>query len=255
MNSYDTIARFYDLEHDTLIADRLMYEGFARQCGSPVLELGCGTGRLALHLARAGFQVTGVDHSPAMLAIARHKLARSGLAAQVQLLQADLAHLALNRRYPLATLAINTFMHFVTLADQLHILEVARRHLQPDGLLIIDLPRGERLMSPEAGGPYTVTQVLTDAGSGRPVFKTATVTPHPADQMQLLTLAYDETDDAGLVHRCTASFEVRYFYRYELELLLDKAGLEVTALYGSYALDAYEDDSERMILVARPLGT
>ena len=251
MNGYDQMARFYDLEHDALIDDLLMYENFARRCGSPVLELGCGTGRVALHLARAGFEVTGLDASPVMLAVAHEKLARAGLAEQVHLLEADLCDFALDQRFTMATLAINTFMHFLTVADQVRVLTNAHRHLKPGGLLVIDLPRAGRSLLLEAGERFTVNQVLTDPDTGRAILKLIAVTVDFATQTQHLTLAYDETDEGGVVHRTTASFQVHCFFRYEVELLLDKAGFTVEALYGSYGLDPYEDDSERMVFVAR----
>lgn len=254
MDSYDQIARFYDIEHNSLVDDLLMYENFSQRCGSPVLELGCGTGRVALHLVRAGFDVTGVDNSPAMLAIAREKLARAGLAERVRLLEADLGDFALGQRFGLATLAINTFMHFFTIDDQVRVLTAARRHLRSGGLLIIDLPRADHSLL-DTGGHLTLNQTLIDPISGRTILKWVAATPHPATQTQHLTLAYDETDATGTVRRTVASFRVRYFFRYEVELLLDKAGLVVEALYGSYDLDPYEGDCERMIFVATPSGT
>ena len=254
MNGYDQIARFYDIEHDGLTDDLLMYENLARRCGSPVLELGCGTGRVALHLARAGFQVTGLDTSKGMLALARHKLVRAGLVDEVRLLEADLCDFALDQRFAMATLAINTFMHFLTVADQVRVLTNARGHLKPGGLLVIDLPRVDRSLLMEAGERFAVSEVLTDPETGRPILKLVTATLDLATQTQHLMLVYDETDKGGVVHRTTASFDVHCFFRYELELLLDRAGFDVEALYGSYDLDPYEDEGERMVCLARAPG-
>jgi SAM-dependent methyltransferase len=254
VNGYDKIARFYDIEHDVLIEDLFMYENLARRCRSPVLELGCGTGRVVLHLARAGFEVTGLDVSPVMLAVAREKLARAGLAEGVRLVEADLCDFALDRRFAMAILAINTFMHFLTVADQVRVLENARRHLKPGGFLVIDLPCADRSLLLETGERLSINHVLTDPNTGRTILKLVTATVDLATQTQRLTLAYDETDGGGVVHRTTASFVVRYFFRYEMELLLDKAGFALEALYGSYGFDPYEDDSERMIFVARVPG-
>jgi len=251
MNNYDQIARFYDIEHSGLKPDLLMYENFARRCGSPVLELGCGTGRVALHLARAGFEITGLDNSPVMLKIARQKLARAGLSEKARLLEADLADFALERRFALATLAVNTFMHFCSIADQLRVLTAARRHLEPGGLLVIDLPRATFLLLAKEGEPFTLNQTLTDPESGRTIFKMTIVEPDPSAQTQRLTLAYDETDATGIVRRTSASFRLYYFFPHEMELLLDKAGFIVEGIYGTYDLGPYEDEGERMIFVAR----
>ena len=254
MNGYDKIARFYDIEHDALVDDLFMYENLARRCGSPVLELGCGTGRVALHLARAGFEVVGLDASPAMLAVAREKLGHASLLERVRLLQANLGDFALDQQFGMATLAINTFMHFLTIADQVRVLANAGRHLKPDGWLVIDLPRADRSLLLEAGEHLSINHILTDPDTGRPILKSVIATVDMVTQTQHLTLAYDETDKGGVVHRTIASFTVRYFFRYEMELLLDKAGFDLEALYGSYGFDPYEDDSERMIFVARAPG-
>ena len=251
MNGYDKIARFYDIEHDALTDDLFMYESFARRCGSPVLELGCGTGRVALHLAQAGFEVIGLDVSSAMLDLARSRLGRAGLSERVHLFQADLGHFALARQFPMATLAINTFMHFLTVADQVRVLENARRHLQPGGRLVVDLPRADRSLLLEAGEHLAINQLLTDPDTGQLILKLISAAVDLATQTQYLALAYDETDKGGVVHRTTASFQVHFFFRYEMELLLNKAGFDLETLYGSYDLDPYEDDSERMIFVAR----
>lgn len=252
MSDYNAIARYYDIEHRALTEDLPMYEGFARRCGSPVLELGCGTGRVMLHLARAGFRVVGVDSAPDMLTIARHKLARADLAGQVRLLTADLAEFALAERFALATLAINTFMHFTTTADQLCLLRNARRHLLPGGRLVIDLPHADEASPAEADEPFAVDQFLTDPETGRVILKRATVTPDVSAQRQRIALAYHETGTGGRTRRTEAAFDVYVFHCREVARLLKQAGFALEALYGAYDLAPHQDDSERMIFVARP---
>jgi SAM-dependent methyltransferase len=251
LSDYNTIARYYDIEHRALTEDLPMYESFARRCGSPVLELGCGAGRVALHLARAGFRVVGVDDSPAMLALARRKLVRAGLAGQVHLLAADLADFALAERFALATLTINTFMHFVTAADQLRVLRNARRHLLPGGTLVIDLPHADEASPAEADEPFAVDQFLTDPKTGQVILKRATVRPDAAAQTRRIALVYQEIDAEGKSRRTTASFKVHVFHRREVAHLLERTGFCPEAMYGDYDLGPHHDDSERMIFVAR----
>ena len=73
--SYDAIARYYDLSHQSLVEDIPFLLRVAAETGGPALELGCGSGRLLVPLARAGYAVTGVDNSPEMLARAELRLA------------------------------------------------------------------------------------------------------------------------------------------------------------------------------------
>jgi ubiquinone/menaquinone biosynthesis C-methylase UbiE len=85
MSDYDLFAHLYDLEHRDLDQDLDLYRNFAARCDGTVLELGCGTGRVALALAQAGYDVVGVDESTSMLELAQAHVIEAGLARQVQL--------------------------------------------------------------------------------------------------------------------------------------------------------------------------
>ena len=85
--SYDLLARFYDLENADFIEDLDFWVDLAKESGGPVLELGCGSGRVTQQIARAGITVAGLDNSPAMLDLARSKLGRKpAVAARATLL-------------------------------------------------------------------------------------------------------------------------------------------------------------------------
>ena len=144
---YGAYARFYDLDLEGMEDDLPFLEGMAARCGSPLLELACGTGRALLPLARRGFQLTGVDVSPAMLAIARGRLQEAGLDGRVRLVQQDMRDLDLGGRFNLAFALVNSFSHMLTLDDQLAALAAVRRHLEPGGILILDL------FNPDMGRP------------------------------------------------------------------------------------------------------
>ena len=97
MADFDRFARFYDLDYDSFQDDVPFYLGLAEHAGGPLLELGCGTGRLLVPLARAGFEITGVDLSEGMLQVARGKVAGLGRAAagRIALVQGDISTLDL----------------------------------------------------------------------------------------------------------------------------------------------------------------
>src|SRR5260370_38242863 len=82
MNDYDLIAPFYDAEHGHFDEDLNLYSNFAELCGSPLLELACGSGRLLVPLARAGYELTGVNTSASMLNLAHVALDQAGLSSQ-----------------------------------------------------------------------------------------------------------------------------------------------------------------------------
>lgn len=127
---YAAIAPYYDLEFGAFDADVAVYRGYADYVGSPILELGCGTGRLLVPLAQAGLEVHGLDRSPAMLARARARLEAEGL-GHVPLHQGDMTDL---RDFPeghfrLVFSAINSFLHLETREQQLAALRAVRRIL------------------------------------------------------------------------------------------------------------------------------
>ncbi len=253
MTGYETLARFYDLEHEALTADVDLYRNFAHRCGSPILEPGCGTGRVLVPLAQAGYEITGLDNSPAMLARARQRLSTRSpdVRARVNLIQADMRDFALARRYTMAFVAINGFMHFLTLEDQLRALRCIHLHLIPGGTFILDLPHISPSLLVSSDERVAVHDEYREPNSGLPIHKWITGSVDQARQLQHLHFMYDQVQPDGVVKRTMVAFTLRYFYRYEVELLLDKAGFEVEGVYGSYELDVYEDPCERLLFVAR----
>jgi len=251
MSEFDVFARFYDADYGDFQDDSLLYRGFAERTGGPLLELACGTGRLLVPLAQAGYEITGVDVSPALLSLARRKIEAAGLQQRVTLVEADMSDFRLDRRFRLAFVAINSFMHLLTTEDQLRALRCWREHLTPEGFLILDLfhPHPQELL--EADGRLVVNRQWKDPQTGAMVIKQCSRTLNLARQTLEVTFVYDEIFPDGRSRRTVAPFRMRYLHRFEMELLLRLAGYELEQLYGSYELDPFRSDSERMIFVAR----
>jgi SAM-dependent methyltransferase len=251
MDDYDIYARFYDLDLADLDDDLLMIGQFAARAGSPILELACGTGRVLIPLARQGYRVTGVDVSPAMLAVARAKVAAEGLGDRVTLVEQDMRDLELDERFSMAFVAVNSFMHLPETDAQLAALCAIREHLVPGGLLVLDLfhPDLTRLLEPR--GQVTLDKVFTDPRTGHRLMRYSTKETDLGNQTIRTTFIVDELDEGGSVQRTLFPFSMRYLFRAELELLLRHAGFKIEAVYGSYDLDEFTSDSEKMIAVAR----
>jgi SAM-dependent methyltransferase len=249
MDVYERLARFYDLEHVDLTADLIFYQHFARQAGGPVLEVGCGTGRLLLPLAEAGIEVTGLDVSPAMLALARRKLGE-----RVPLIEGDMRTATLPGRYALIIVSINTFMHLLTTFDQLAALTNLARYLATGGRLIVDLPAGDELTHQDPDAHLILEKTFSDPDTGWRVMKLVASRVDWATQRQEITYVYDEWPESGEVRRTVVPMTLRYVFRYELVLLLEKAGYDLEALYGDYDLSLYGEGGPRMIAVAGMKG-
>ncbi len=248
---YATIAELYDIEHAGFGADLDFYLDFARAVGDPVLELGCGTGRILTPLAAAGHRVTGVDASPAMLDRARAAINVAGLSHRVLLHRGSMteADSVPGGPFGLVLITLNGLLHLPTAASQRQALTAARRALDPRGLLLLDLlhPTPEALRAFDRTVGHEGSWPL--AGGSR-VDKFAARRLLPADQTIETELWYDVVAGDGTVRRTATSYPMRYIQRAELELVLELAGFAEWRLYGSYDLDPFDDDAERLLVAA-----
>jgi SAM-dependent methyltransferase len=248
-NPFDALARYYDWEHNDYDVDVPLYQDFARRTGGPILELACGSGRLMAPLLELGERVVGIDSSGPMLERARQMLNEAGLLRRAALHEADVRTFSLDERFRLAIYGLDSFGLLLQVDDQVAALRRIRQHLEPGGLLVLDVSNGNG-----RGAEPTDELVLqyegTDPETGHPLSKwTARSTDH-GEQVDHYTYFYDETGEDQLVRRSTVRLELRYFGRYELELLLMQADLLPEAFYGSYDLAPFGAGCERLIAVA-----
>jgi SAM-dependent methyltransferase len=140
---WDEYARFYDWENARTIgrADVPFWRDLASRLGGPVLELGCGTGRVALPVGRAGVRIIGVDRSEGMLARARQRVRRARLTARISLLRADIRALPFVRPGPfsLVMAPYGILQSLVRESDLAATLDSVATVLKPGGAFAIDL--------------------------------------------------------------------------------------------------------------------
>ena len=249
MHTYDPFAHYYDADFRDHSEDLSFYLALAQRTGGPLLELMCGTGRVLLPLAEAGYHITGVDSSPAMLTLTRQRLTEAVLTDRATLLEGDVRDVPLPAgSFALAFVAINSFMHLETVRDQLACLNNARRALTKRGLLVLDLfnPDPNEMLRED-------NRLVLDREywlDGRFVQKYVAIDSDIAAQLSRVTYLYDELNDQGQLTRRMMRFTMRWLYRFELEHLLVRAGFVLRNIYGSYDLDDYLSGSPRLIAVA-----
>lgn len=251
---YDNIAHFYDLTHARLTADIPFVLNLAANSDGSVLELGCGSGRLLLPLAKAGFDVTGVDSSTEMLARTRKRLAKMETAVQqhVTLIEADMTTLTLPAKikFGLILIPYNTFMHLDT-AQALLALRQARSYLAENGRLFIDLPNPQDIANTPEDQLLSLENVLIDPDSGELIVHLASNRLDTAVQTLHITWIYDVSQpDGGAVNRTVAQAVYYYRYPHQMELLLQEANFKLSQLFGNYDQSPYNEDSERLLILA-----
>ncbi len=246
---YDLIAPFYDIEHSRFDEDIDLYMNFAELRGGPLLELACGSGRLLLPLAHVGYEVTGVDTSASMLALARLALETEGVAARCELVQQDMCALQLGKKFHMAFIALGSFGHICARKAQQQALAAIRAHLSAGGTFILDISNEDaRYMEGMSGQILHQGTWQLDDGS----MVTHFISPASSPTMHLLDLThfYDIHKQSESVRRTITRTQLYLFERNEAELLLEQAGFTVKDVYGNYDLSQYEHDSPRMIFVA-----
>jgi SAM-dependent methyltransferase len=252
---YTLLARYYDLDNAEFTEDLDFWLELAGEHGSPILELGCGTGRVLLPLARRDYAVTGVDNSPAMLARLEAKLAvaqtmRAGRPLAPTLLQAGLADFSAAGPFQLAVMPFNTFMHLVTPEAQVAALANIRRHLAPGAPLVLDLINpADAYAAAEQG--LTLERAFTDGERVVQVFSSLRL--DRAAQLGAITWLYDSVGAAGDIQRTVVPLTMRYSFPGELRWLLEKTGFALAHVYGDYDRSPFAEGTPRMIVMATAL--
>lgn len=248
---YHAIAALYDLEHDPFHDDIDLLLSFGEATGGPILEMGCGSGRVLAPLAEAGFDVAGLDRSVTMLDRARDRLVTANLEDRVTLVEGDMAGTESlpGEPFGLALYTLNALMHLPTPELQLASLVYTRNRLGPEGQLVVDLinPAPDYLVS-LASSPVLEWSISLDDGSA--VDKWAFRQVHAIEQRIATTLWYDQASPDGTLIRRRSQFELRYLHPNELSLMLDAAGFSGVHLYGGYELEPLDDSSDRILVTA-----
>lgn len=249
MQEYNLIAPFYDIEHASFSEDLDIYSNYAELAGGKILELACGTGRALLPLARAGYQMTGVDSSTAMLDLARQQVESEGLVDRCRLVEQDMRTLELNQKFRLAFIALGSFGHIITRRDQQSTLTAIRAHLSYGGTFILDISNGDVRYMESMSGQMLHQSTWPDTDQS---YYTHFISPASATQHHLLELThfYDRYTQGGPVQRTAVTTTLYLFERSEIELLLEQAGFVVKDIYGDYQFGSFQLDSPRLICIA-----
>lgn len=249
---YDKIVDYYDMVHESLTADIGFITRLAAQHSGRLLELGCGTGRLLLPLARLGHEIVGIDSSEAMLERARLKLNMQSEAVQkrVSVHYADMVDFDLGGQFSLIIYPHNTLMHLDR--EQLRSsLSSVMGHCLPGGQVLIDVDNPIRMADPYDNDLVILEKSHLDQNRMIFVQQFSASNVDSDEQMRHVTWMFDEFPvSGGNIKRTLVRSTLYYYYPHELIEVLHEFGFTVAAQLGDYNGDDYGEESERLLILA-----
>ena len=252
---YDPAAHVYDLEYpecDGAELDFWITEG--RRLGPRLLEFAVGTGRMAVPLARNGFQVTGVDTSTAMLerAVARRAAQARATRARLRLHRGDMRTCRLAKIFDLALVGFNSYLLLPDRESRLETLQNAAAHARPGGGVAVDVFSATPL---DATPDHEEVEFLErDPSTGYRITRERFYTYDAAEHRGCSTLIYRCYDGPLLVDERRLGYSLALLTRDEVVGEFVEAGLQIDAVYGNYSRQPWRDDSPNLIVVGRTVA-
>ena len=252
ISPYDSWADIYDAVFSYVVDDIAFYVDEAARSAGRVLELGCGTGRVAIPIALNGTDIVGLDSSPAMIERARQTAADVG-AANLTLARGDMRDFSLADKFSLIIIPFRGLLSLLSVEDEMRALRNIRRHLSPGGRLIFDIFVPDlNMMVQEGDVPYHFRDV-TDPATGKRLVVWNQAGYDAFSQIMSIRTTIEELDDLGRVSdKLYRDFALRYVFRWEMHHLLRSCGYDVLALYGDFQRGDFDENGADMVWVATP---
>jgi SAM-dependent methyltransferase len=242
-------ADLYDVIYSWYTVDIAFYVELAKRSKGPVLEIGCGSGRVLLPTLQAGVDADGLDLAPDMLRALEAKANAAGL--HPRLVQGDMRDFTMPRKYALITIPFRAFQHLDTTEDQLRALLCMREHLEPGGALVLNLFYPSAKLVAEFANQRRLEREIAHPETGLPVVLYATTTYDMVNQRLATDREIIESDARGYAATTKRmDITMRWTYRYEMELLLRNAGFSRWDVRGGFDGKPLENDTDEMIWTA-----
>lgn len=218
----------------------------AEKYGESILELACGTGRITIPLAKAGFKVAGIDYADGMLNVAREKSAKAGVA--IEWVKGDMRNFNLEKKFSLIILAANALCHLLTLDDFEACMSAVKNHLAPEGRFVIGVfvPKHELLIE-KPGERFPFSEYEDQDGRGR--ISVTQSYEYEADTQIKRIKTYHSVP--GNDEEIEGELNMRMYFPQELDALLKYNGFVIENKFGSSEETQFDKDSETQLVVCR----
>jgi SAM-dependent methyltransferase len=259
MMEYDRLdAEFYDTYATGIEGDVAFYLEEAKKAGTPVLELGCGTGRILIPIAQAGVDIVGLDRSTKMLSIAREKISSlpREIQSHIQLMEGDMRDFSLGRCFNFILIPYRAFLHLLTSEDQRVALKRIHEHLVEGGLLALNIfDPSIRIIASHMDSLGQARKKIGEFShpvTGNKVIQWDSRRYDLENQIIDEYFIFEELSEAGVVQSTTYSpLKLRFIYRYEMQYLLELSGFKIEALYGDFQRGPFRHGGEQVWLARK----
>lgn len=237
----------YQAQHCDYLDDLPFWQGLGKQQGDPILELGCGTGRVLTPLAAAGHTLVGLDIDPRMLRLCHESIPKD-LASRVHLLLGDLTAFHLGDDYPLIILPCNTYST-LTGEGRRAALTCIRAHLKPEGLFATSIPNPALMATLKSTRQPEIDSHFTHPQSGNPV-QTSYQINRKGHTLEVVW-HYDHLLPDGRVERFSHTIH-HHLASVSMHLgEIEATGFSILATYGDFERSPLLSDSPNLVMVAR----
>lgn len=240
-------ANIYDGQN-TFLSDLQFYmKWLPKKEDAKILELCCGTGRLTLPIAKAGYNICGVDYTPSMLEQAEVKASEAGL--DINFIEADIRTLNLPEKFDLIFIPFNSIHHLYMNEDLFKALKSVENHLKEGGLLLLDCfnPNIRYVVESEKQEQLIAEYTTSD---GREVLIKQTMRYENATQINRIKWYYYINGEFHSIQ----NLDMRLFFPKELDSYLQWAGFDIIHKFGDFKEEAFNDNSEKQIYVLSVSG-
>lgn len=239
----DTESVHDPVRSERIIASERFYVEEARRSGGRVLELGCGSGRLTVPIAKSGVEICGADLSEPMLDAARAKALEAGV--QVPFVRADMRTFDMPGPFAAILIPGNSLLHLFTIADLKACLRAVRRHFAPGGRLIFDISKWDiAQLARDCRQRYPVLS-LEDADRGEITIE-ETATYNAAEQVREIVWYLSSPGERDFR---AIEYRLRVIFPEELLLLIEIAGFELEARFGEFTRAPFDASSPRQVCI------
>jgi SAM-dependent methyltransferase len=236
----------YHAHHQNFRADIPFWLGLARRQGSPVLELGCGTGRVLVPLAEAGYDVYGLDIDIEMLKFCRQQIPAT-IKSEAHLFQADLTFIPLKKLFSLAILPCNTFATLDN-ASRKSALSCINHQLSEGGLFAASMPNPAILSQLDPTEDTEIDMIFPHPITQNPVQVSYGI--KRTEQNVIIEWFYDHLKPDGLVKRLPIRSQQKLISTEDTFTVFEQTGFKITAVYGDFDCSSYKNSSANLIIVA-----